>query len=233
MRSTRCGQCAPFSLPVADGFEIKIQPAQSAFGTLSDIDFNDVVFINCDDHSARYGTGPHRLMNLSHRSVHLWCVQRVCSPLTFLLLPAQRACGVQRNSKCATPRILRRHREIVERSKAFLVENALTGIALKRCASRAVQIDDVNPFRAELVGANHGHIDGIGRCPVVVKRGVEQLAPVEGLEPSRTVLETVMLPLHHTGIGTGVRSRTASSGFTVRPLIAVEHRQHVGRACRA
>ena len=31
------------------------------------------------------------------------------------------------------------------------------------------------------------------------------MAPVLGLEPRKTVLETVMLPLHHTDMAEGVR----------------------------
>lgn len=33
----------------------------------------------------------------------------------------------------------------------------------------------------------------------------QKLAPVQGFEPRRTVLETVMLPLHHTDMGVTLR----------------------------
>lgn len=46
------------------------------------------------------------------------------------------------------------------------------------------------------------------------------------------VLETSRLPLSYAPIGTGLRNRTASSAFTVQPLIAIEHTQRVWRRVR-
>ena len=49
-------------------------------------------------------------------------------------------------------------------------------------------------FRAPCDAA--GMLAGVGKSDHVQNK----MAPAQGLEPRRTVLETVMLPLHHAGV---------------------------------